>query len=181
MAMSRSTASKPMPTCSSALTPSVASSKAAVTSAHTGGAAITLPSWRHRSSAAREDGPNRGSPARMSRRTLVSTAVIKRLSTADALDEVVHRFAQLQGAVHVIERRMLERLVPDELALGRLEVQDDARGDPQPLPDRLRNRDLALLGDDGFHTRTVGIPTHCVKKDLRGSDGHRQCRGGIRR
>ena len=73
---------------------------------------------------------------------------------------VVGGFVEGEDSPRGIHRIRDRGLAGDEAPSLLGEVEHHARSDPEPSPQRLGNRDLSFLGHDGFHTCTVGIPTH---------------------
>src|SRR5260221_12271715 len=93
--------------------------------------------------------------------TLLSTAVrISRL-----LQIVVHRAAgrKTSPALPFREDVLGDGLSSDQLAGLGFEIEHRTRLETKSVPHGLRDRHLAFLGDDRFHTLMVQIPTSLVK------------------
>src|SRR6266404_3265757 len=93
--------------------------------------------------------------------TLLSTAVrISRL-----LQIVVHGAAgrKTSSALPLCEDIFRDGLSADQLAGLGFEIEHGTRLETKSVPYGLRDRHLAFLGDDRFHTSMVQIPTSLVK------------------
>jgi len=76
--------------------------------------------------------------------------------------DVLTQAAPTKKLVELVDDVTPTGLAPHQAATLGVELEDGSRADAELAPHGLRDRDLALLRDDRFHTGTVGIPTASV-------------------